>query len=554
MKCFITISSIFLLSLIGPQTDQILAQNLHPHYWIAFTDKQNNSYSLDRPEEFLSERALHRRSAQGITITEQDLPVSETYLGQIRAAGAEVINVSKWFNGAIIATADSTVVESLELLEFVSGPPLLLRPSFQFKSGYHSNKMDFPVAGHNEVYEYGQNQVGMISLDDLHEQGYLGSGMLIAVLDAGFTNANEISSLQHLWEEQRILAVRDVVQDGRDFFNTHAHGTVVLSILAGVKPGILRGTAPASEYLLIRTEDASTEFLIEEYNWVVGAELADSLGADLINSSLGYSVFNDPSQNHSFEDMDGMTTPVTLAAEIAATKGIAVITSAGNSGGPPWFKITAPADGEQIMAIGAVDSTGMITPFSSRGPTADGRIKPDVVAMGLYTVAQHPEGYFYYCAGTSCSAPVITGAAACLWEKHRNVSAPQIRSAIRNSGDRYLSPDTLYGYGIPNFNLASRVLEFDDEGSRKPHLKAFPNPFSDIIYIELSLDSPGKITLEIFDLQGSRILMEEYQAGQPYLIVNPGWASALRSGTYILRVTSAQGSREFVVTKIKSGT
>jgi subtilisin family serine protease len=551
------LAGILIMSINACGDNQIHAQNGKSYYWIQFTDKAESPFTLERPEEFLSKRSLTRRIKQNVDITEQDLPVSPFYIQKISDLNIEIVNVSRWFNGAIIASTDTSLIDTLDYLQFVDFPPQMLKSGATLKAGYNKLKLDLDLTPFAAQYGFARYQLEMLNAMPLHEKGFQGEGMLIAIQDAGFTNANTISSLQHVWSDNRVIALKDFVKDGSDFFNNHAHGTVIFSILAGIESEYLFGSAPMAEYALIRTEDASTEYLIEEYNWVVGAEFSDSLGADVISSSLGYSYFTDATQNHSYADMDGKTTPISRAATIAASKGMLVVTSAGNSGGPPWFKITAPSDAPGILAIGAVDSAGTITGFSSRGPTFDQRIKPDVDAMGFKTVAQHPSGFFYHCSGTSCSAPLISGLAACLWQQYPLAGREDIYDAIIRSGSHYLSPDTIYGYGIPDFMAAGRIVDQKIEpASVDPvEINVFPNPFTDILYVEL-FSTPENLTnpcyLEFYDIYGRLLFQEELFVYSEHLIYKTDKLIKLPTGMYVVRLQSGPADSYFPITKIRS--
>lgn len=526
-------------------------------YWLEFTDKDGTPYSIDRPEEFLSALAISRRQQQLIPIIDQDLPVNPIYVNKLNDLDLEVISISKWFNGVIISSANHTLIENLDVLPFVASPPVLIKPGIGEKSTGYTNLDKYPEKEFINNYGLASVQLEMLNSVPLHSNGFNGQDVFIAILDAGFTNSDRISSLQHIWLDQRVLAIRDFVKDGKDIFNSHAHGTIIFSIIGGIEDQSFYGSAPLANYALVRTEDASTEYIIEEYNWIVGAEFADSLGVDIITSSLGYSLFDDPLQNHSYAEMDGKTTPITRAAEIAASKGIFIVSSAGNSGQNAWGKITAPADGETVMAVAAVDSAELIVGFSSRGPSYDQRIKPDVSAMGYKTIAQLPSGQFYYCSGTSCSAPLISGMAACLWQAFPKVTSKEILDAIRKSGSRYLMPDTAYGYGVPDFMSASLILEENEnpEESDGTKLNAFPNPFSNYLYIEISIQEeslPKSCYIEFFDLFGRLILQDELIIENDYLIYKTEKLAFLPGGMYTIRYRTGSEIQNFSITKIQS--
>jgi hypothetical protein len=301
------------------------------------------------------------------------------------------------------------------------------------------------------------------------------------------------------------------------------------------------GSAPEASYLLVRTENGSSEYLVEEYNWVSGAEYADSMGADVINSSLGYSLFDNSAMDHSYSDMNGRTTPVSRGAAIAARKGIIISNSAGNSGDDDWFRILAPSDADSILTVGAVDTLGIIAAFSSRGSSYDGRVKPEVCAVGKGTIGQVGNGGLLRCSGTSCSSPIIAGMAACLWQSVPEANAWQVRKAIIESSNRYNNPDSAYGYGIPDFLLARLILNSEIQIQHDlTYIKLFPIPIVDFAYLTVSLpwltsDKTG--TINLFDLNG-RVLISEERIISPDLNIIPFTAPAnLEKGFYIMRLT-----------------
>jgi serine protease AprX len=510
-------------------------------YWIGFSDKNNSPYSIDNPREFLSERALSRRERQTIKINVTDLPVNTNYIDSLKRMGCKVINVSKWFNGVIVSIDDTVLLESIKQASFVKQPIIQVscRQAAQIES--HSIKqseflmVDIPDYGRSE------NQIVMLRGDYLHQQGYEGENMIIAIEDAGFANANNINSLSNLWMSDRVIALRDFVKDSLNILEAHYHGTLVLSIIAGISDQIIYGTATQAEFALIRTEDAGSECLIEEYNWACGAEFADSLGTDVINTSLGYSTFNDPLQNHRYKDMDGKTIPIAIAADIAASKGMLVVVSAGNEANNSWYRITSPADAINILAVGAVNPEGIISNFSSRGPSYDKRVKPDVCAQGVEVIAQSENGSIVECNGTSCAAPLIAGLATCLWQANQQASSQQIIEAIRQSGSICDHPDSLYGYGIANFFKADRILKYmlnpvEDQSIR---FNLFPNPVRDHFYVEIvrpEIALNEKITISYIDLMGRTISMETRNIDESYSLLEFQNIQYLPTGIYTLRI------------------
>ncbi len=445
-------------------------------YHIRFTDKDNSPYSIENPLEFLSQRAIDRRANQNIAIVENDLPVNPAYISSIAGTGVTILNVSKWMNSLTIYTTDQNALDAIDAFPFVQSTsksstfkPLSQKeksskPFFENETygEFQESKEENAIKGTQSNYDYGSalNQIQMLNGDSLHDLGYDGAGMIIAVLDAGFLNVNSLTVFDSLWDNGQILGSKDFVDpQSPNIYGSHYHGCMVLSTMGGNLPGEMVGTAPKADYWLLRTEDGDTEYLIEELNWVSGAEFADSLGADVINSSLGYTTFDDSNQNHTYEDMDGNTAPITIGADIAASKGILVCNSAGNSGNGSWHYIGAPADGDSVFSIGSVNGSGIYTYFSSTGPTYDGRVKPNVVAKGQGTTIVNPwTGAIYTGNGTSFSSPVTAGMVTCLWQANPTKSNMEIMQVVEQSASQANSPDSLLGYGIPNYMIANRLL------------------------------------------------------------------------------------------------
>jgi serine protease AprX len=500
-------------------------------YWLSFTDKNNSAYSINRPNEFLSKRSLARRAIQNIGISESDLPVNQNYLDSLEHLGLKIHNVSKWLNGAAIISTDTALLDTLHKISFIKYP---INQSGILSMKSALNKV-FPDVNNDIFPDNSTDQLEMLNLPMLHQKGITGEGVLIGILDAGFSNATKIESLKHVWDNNKVLAVKDFVKDSTDIFNTHIHGTLVFSIIAANWPNNLTGSAPDADFLLIRTENGSSEYLVEEYNWISGAEYADSLGVDIINSSLGYFQFNDPSQNHTYENMDGQTAPVTIGAAIAVSKGILIVNSAGNEGDDSWYYMIAPADADSILSVGAVDINKNIARFSSHGPAYDGRTKPEVCAVGKGTAGQIASGSVYYCNGTSCSAPLITGLAACLRQAHPYSTSQDLRQAIIQSSSQYTSPDNSYGYGIPNAYIASTLL---DTTQTLPNIKLFPNPTSNSVNITLNLpwlSESKKGYLSILDLNGSILYSYEITFNPDFNYIIVAETAQLQTGYYTIQ-------------------
>lgn len=491
-------------------------------YWIEFTDKNNSAYSISNPSAFLSQRSIDRRNKQNISIKENDLPVNLWYIDSIVNAGAKVLNRSKWFNALSIYTTDTVVLSKIKKLPFVkSTTPVALYTSLSDKSGHNKfNKETYGVLVENNAegffssgYNYGPslNQISMIGGDALHNFGYTGGGMAIAVLDAGFYHVDQLGAFDSLWTNNQILGTWDFVEGNDSVYENDSHGMMVLSTMGGNLPGQLVGTAPKASYWLLRSEDAASEYPIEEDNWIAAAEFADSVGVDVINSSLGYSTFDNSSLDHTYADMDGNTTRISMAADLLADKGVLVVSSAGNEGNGSWHYITAPADGDSVLTIGAVDASGNYVSFSGVGPTYDGRIKPNVVAQGSGATVASVGGGVQTGNGTSFSSPIIAGISACLWQAHPDYTNMQIIDAIHESASQYTNPDYLKGYGIPNFAMADLLLTGVkvNDYAQDELLKIFPNPFKGDLNIWFYSSSNQEVAIEITDLSGRRVYFQE---------------------------------------------
>lgn len=498
--------------------------------WIEFEDKGSVNVTDFSNSDLFSERAIARREKQNISIHFSDLPLEENYLSQLDDLGLEVLNKSKWFNGITASCSDTMLIQELLKLDFIKTIDTL-SISLVSPNTRTSSKFDDIVIEENS-YGDAENQIEMIGGLALHDQGFQGQGIHIAVLDGGFRKANELDAFQHLFENNQILGTWDFVDSEYAVYEDNYHGMSVLSTMGGYLENEFLGTAPKANYWLLRTEDVSSETLIEEYNWAVAAEFADSVGVDIINSSLGYTTFDIASQNHTYADMDGQTTVVTKAAVLAARKGIIVCNSAGNSGNGNWRYIGAPADADSILSIGAVNAMREPTSFSSYGPTADGRVKPTVSAQGGGTSIITPSNTIATSNGTSFSSPVIAGMTACLWQAHYGKSNMQIIEAIIQSANLYQFPDEQLGYGIPNYSLANALL-LDVEDINMPTLEVYPNPANTESTIYIYSANESDVSYKILDLSGKVVDMGEVKWNFSRFAIN---LPPLQSGMYIVEV------------------
>ncbi len=540
MKTVITLISFCLLGQLS------LAQNSKTFYWISFKDKSGSDYSIDKPEAFLSKRAINRRTKQHISITEQDMPVNRSYIDQVKTLGGEVVGVSKWFNAVSVRNLNANEMEAISIHPFVKSIQKMeihkreeLDPKFQLEENTFSPSGSLlNRAGGVFNYGLGYLQANQIGADCMHNNGYTGAGMVIAVLDAGFYKVDSLPTFDSLRTNGQILGCRDFVVGDTMVYEDYAHGMNVLSCMGGNLPGSLVGTAPKANYWLIRTEDAWSESIQEEIFWTIGAEFADSVGADIINSSLGYSVFDNTADNHTYADMDGNTTIITKAADIAASKGIFVTTSAGNAGGPPWYKITAPADADSVLTVGAVDSLGFITGFSSRGLTFDGRIKPDVVARGHHAAFASAWGGIQQGNGTSFSSPITAGAVACLWQANPGKTNMELLYAIQESSNQFSAPDSIRGYGVPNFCTANSLLTgIQEHNALNLNLEVFPNPFHNDITLSFYNKEKQNVRLLLTDISGRSVFQQDFTAiSDSKIVFTITPEHPLSTGIYLLNV------------------
>ncbi|MEX1187679.1 MAG: S8 family serine peptidase [Bacteroidia bacterium] len=537
---------------------QGIAQDVAPKkYWIQFTDKAGSPFSIDHPQDFLSLKAIERREKQGVDIKENDIPVNPSYVDQVSALGARILNRSKWFNAITIELEDSTLLEQIQSLDFVQDTKRVARVKSKTNADdfmqdlmkmyeQYQAKVEIKAnPGADVLYGDGDAQIKMLQGDKLHSMGFRGAGMTIAVLDAGFFKVNEFVFFDSLRNSGRLLGTRDFVHSGESVFDGNTHGLSVLSTMAANYPGIFVGTAPEASYWLIRTEDADTEFIIEEDNWVRGAEFADSVGADIINSSLGYTNFDDPETSHTYSQLDGNTTRITIGADVAASKGILVVNSAGNSGADSWKFIGAPADADSVLTIGAVDSEGAYASFSSRGPSFDGRVKPNVTAMGQMTLVVNSSGNVGRSNGTSFSSPVIAGMVACLWQAHPNATMMQVFKAIEKSASQAENPDAYLGFGIPNFVRAHSILSRiqDVQAKSDSIVNVYPNPFTDGVNIEFFSEKEQQITVNIFKSNGRKLTSEEFTVF-PFVntLLKLEDIKRLKAGNYVVSVQTSTGT------------
>ena len=517
-------------------------------YRVYFNDKGSKSASDYALEELVSARAIGRRAKAGITSPDiRDVPVSKEYTNLIESQGFTLHCTSKWMNSALFKTTSQSDPAKLTSLPFVRAVKIV--KSSPKKSGFIDKSDPHAALASLAALPPYDMPVTMVNGYPIHNSGYNGKGILIAVLDAGFTNAGQISSLNGLRARKGIKDTYDFVLKDNHVYAYNSHGTNVLSVLAGKLEGEIEGTAQDADYILLRTEDAGSEFPCEEDFWAAGAEYADSIGVDIITSSLGYNNFDDPSMNYQLTDLDGNTAFITRVADIAASKGILVVNSAGNERNKPWKQIMFPADGDSVLAVGAVDGNRIIAGFSSAGPSFDRRIKPDVSALGVSVPVQSSVATTERSSGTSFSCPLIAGMSACLMQAVPQALNYEIIKALRASSDRYNKPDSLYGYGIPDMKLALSLLQ--DIYVIKPEnlIVATPNPTTGSF--ELIFRSPPEdFSIQIVSAEGKIISISSYSGYAGRTLVNNELQNK-EQGLYFIRIITETGTSVLKIIKIK---
>ena len=411
-------------------------------YRISLKDKAATVYSLDHPEAFLSEKAIARRQ-------KQDLPVCRKYVDEIRRQGVHIVVTGKWENFVTVSCNDSTLIDRIAALPFVRttekvwmAPPAD-KPSM---STGRDSLVNNPAVHPDSIYGLAVSQIQLSKGDKLHDAGFKGQGMTIAVIDAGFHNADKITAMRNI----RVLGTKDFVNPQSDIYAESSHGMMVLSCIGMNQPDIMTGTAPEASFWLLRSEDDDTEQPVEEDYWAAALEFADSVGVDVVNTSLGYYEFDDKTCNYRYRDLDGHYSLMSHSASMAADKGLVVVCSAGNSGRGTWKKLTPPGDAENVITVGAMDKNLVNADFSSVGNTADGRVKPDVMAVGVSSAVAGNDGTVSRANGTSFASPTFCGLVACFWQACPWLTAKEVIEAVRRSADRADAPDNIYGYGVSN--------------------------------------------------------------------------------------------------------
>jgi hypothetical protein len=512
---------LFLLVLITLNT---FAQS--SRYVIKFKDKEGTLFSISNPSQFLSQRSIDRRIKQNISIDETDLPLSPIYIDRIRLSGnVQIINQSKWLNQVCIETNDIDAITKINSFPFVLNMQAVKKMTIhepatrkKFNLEYKKTTTTESTQGINDVANYG-NAFGQIHLHEgefLHNKGYRGEGMLLAVIDAGFYHYKTLPAFDSVNLNKQIIDTYDFVKNKVSVNEEHTHGMNCFSIIASNIPGKLVGTSPKANFVLYRSEDIESESPMEEQYWIEAMERADSIGVDITTTSLGYNKFDNPAFNYTYADLDGRTTMMARAATMAARKGMILLASAGNEGTKDWKFITTPADADSILSVGAVDASGVPGTFSSYGPTADGRIAPTVASVGVNTFVSTPSGGITNAgSGTSFAAPNLAGLVACFWQAFPEFTNMEIIEAIKKSSSTYKNPNNRIGYGIPNFRLAYEDLEKQRTKKRliailgEKVLKVFPNPFKDQFTVAVKPKHTALATFLLYNSDGRLITSQQ---------------------------------------------
>ncbi|WP_246457650.1 S8 family serine peptidase [Winogradskyella echinorum] len=510
--------------------------------WVYLIDKPNVAVAIANPITILTQKAIDRKQHHNISIDERDVPVNEAYISDLNTqTGITVLAKSKWFN-AVHVRGTETDINALSELTYVDYIDFANK---NLNTASRSTTIEDKTAIEDETinFTYGdtQNQVEMINVDNLHLEDFTGKGITIAVMDSGFPNVNTMAGFQRLRDSLGLLDGYDFVDRTADVYASaiSSHGTRVLSTMAGFVQDQFVGTAPDASYYLFRTEDGASENPVEESYWVEAAERADSLGVDMINTSLGYRVFDNPNYDYSPSDMNGQVAFISKGASIAVEKGILVVVSAGNSGASAWQTVGSPADSPDVLSIGAVDANGNYVSFSSQGGAAQvGYQKPDVVARGGAAYVIDENNTITQNNGTSFSGPILCGGIASLWQAIPDASPTEVMDFVRQSASQFNAPDDFLGYGIPDLDLAlNMALSIDKESV--DDFRFYPNPVSDELNIKFPLIL-NELELSIYNQLGQIILNKTIQ--DETKTIN---TADLSTGIYLLKLSSEAISKTF---------
>lgn len=515
-------------------------------YFVKFADKSGTPYTISNPAAFLAAPSIARRTNYNIAVNQSDLPVTPSYVSQVAAVtDVTVLYALKWFNGVVVSIPSAstlTALNAINSLSFVTTHSQVAR--------YKLNPLETVMAptavetGASKTTGIAANPMGgsawqnqQIRVDCLHEIGFRGQGITIAVMDVGFSNVDLNPVFDSLRNRGGIIGTRDFVSGGTNVYEDGGHGAHVLSCLAAIKPNVIMGSAPMADYWLIRTEEGGSEKIIEEYNWVRAAEFSDSVGVDILTTSLGYTTFDISSQNHSYSSLDGKTAPMSIASTMAARKGMFVLTAAGNEGGGSWNNISVAGDADSVCTVGAIDSLSNVGGFSGVGPTADGRIKPDLVARGVSTWIADISGNCFGANGTSFSTPVLAGGVACAWQRNRSLNNIKLLQLLKSSATNAANPNNSRGWGTPD--LCSGLLSVSDNKLDDAGINVFPNPFNTNLNITSVKGLHSFKTIQVTDLLGHVLKQIPVSGSENSISIN---TADLSNGIYFINMTTSSGT------------
>jgi serine protease AprX len=514
-------------------------------YMVFFKDKTGSPYSVSAPIEYLSEKAIARRIKEGVEVTNEDLPVNAGYVSGVASTGASVFFTTRWMNGVLVQ-CDPSLVSTIEGLSFVDHVEYVAPQEKLLKNGRNKlnlRKRSSPGGLSNT------SQLQMLGIPQMHADGFHGEGIEIALFDGGFFGANVSNPFQHIFNEGRYNdeLSHDFVRNTDNVFQYDDHGTQVFSVIAAEIADAFIGGAYEANFQLYVTEDVSSEYRIEEYNWLFAAERADSAGVDIISSSLGYYDFDLNSMNYTTAQMDGQTAVVTRAAQWASDRGIIVVVSAGNEGNiQSWRIITAPADAAGVIAVANVNASGVASSSSSIGPSADGRIKPDLAALGTGVVVIQDNGGISTASGTSVAAPLITSLVAGVMQAYPEMTNKHIIDLLKATASHAKSPNNSIGYGIPNYLSVKNYLA---QGEQQNLFEVYPNPATDTLVVSpMNPDSVSGCRVELVSSIGQTLSVHDVS----FSWLNNTYRQSIASfpvGLYFVRVS--MGDKRFVFKLIK---
>jgi hypothetical protein len=536
-------------------------------YIVKFRDKNGTPFSISNPSQFLSAKAIARRAKQHIAVDQTDLPVVPGYIDSVRLAGnVRVLDQSKWLNQICIETTDPAALHKIGTFSFVLKTQpvkriakgvnervnLITRDKFNEQINTISSVMTPPVAGDHYAYGNAYDQVHIHNGEYLHNKGFHGEGMLIAILDAGFFHYKTLPAFDSVNLKNHVVDTHDFVDNQASVNEDNWHGMMCFSIIAANLPGQLVGTCPNANFLLYRSEDVSSESPVEEQYWIAAAERADSAGADVISTSLGYNTFDNPVFDYTYADMNGRTSMIAQAATIAARKGIIVLAAAGNEGDDTWHFITTPADADSILAVGAVNASGTPAGFSSYGPSSDGRVKPDVASVGSGTAISDTSGMVAFGNGTSFATPNLAGLVTCLWQAFPQFSNMEIIKAVEKSSSIYNNPDNRIGYGIPDFKKAfddlnqQQILKNATDILGNNFIRIYPNPFKNNLMVLIKPQRRATGIFRLFDASGRLYFSQQIPLQENIIqLINFNKIQPLENGMYILKFTDGKSKESF---------